>query len=637
MKSHTIIGTAGHIDHGKTALIRALTGVDTDRLKEEKERGITIDIGFAYWKDSVTVIDVPGHEKFIRNMVAGVSTIDFFILVIAADDGIMPQTIEHLDILKFFNVTDGIAVINKTDLVDEEWLELVTEDVQRMLNRYDLAGIPILSVSAVTGTNIDNLRELLETKIKQTKEISSDKPFRLFVDRSFSIKGFGTVVTGTVLSGVVQKGDELTVLPVNKLVKVRGLQSHTTDVDRIGIGNRAAINLQGIEKNEIIRGDMLTSDGMAFPVKEFTGIMQTVSKIPLKVQNRSYVHIYVGTAERYGQLIWFENKKSLGELETFHVRVKLDTPVGAAVDDVFLIRSRSPVYTLAGGKIIEINPPRISHKPDEWKSYFNEMSSPEIQNKITNIVLHARQRIVSLRLLSQKLYENHHRIKGIVDQIVKTGTLRLIEIGAQPHVIHTDKFKYMANSIIHNLGQFHLKYPLRDGLNKQELINLLAWKWLPEELVDGLLKYLINQNKIRQEQNIFALSEFKIRMSRDTDTTISNMLAILAVKRFEPPVPADLAEQLGITKDETESVIRKLAKDNRLIAISNQMYIHHQTWEDLLKFLRSYFVRERDLPVSALKDFIQTTRKYAIPLFEYLDSEGFTRRVGDVRQKGTAL
>jgi len=300
MKKHTIIGTAGHIDHGKTAVIRALTGIDADRLKEEKERGITIDIGFAYWKDDVTILDVPGHEKFIRNMVAGVSTIDLFLLVIAADDGIMPQTVEHLDILNFFNIKDGIVILNKIDLVDEEWLSLVEEDIRALLKKYNLDAISIVKVSATTNKNIDTLRELIERKIEEQTEIVSTQPFRLFVDRSFTIKGFGTVVTGTVLSGILQKSEDIKVLPQDITKRVRGLQVHGKETDTVKSGDRAAINLQGISKVQISRGDALIKDNTLLGSSEFIGSLRTVSNIQPRINNRTKVRVYIGTAERIG-------------------------------------------------------------------------------------------------------------------------------------------------------------------------------------------------------------------------------------------------------------------------------------------------------------------------------------------------
>jgi selenocysteine-specific elongation factor len=375
MKNHTIIGTAGHIDHGKTAVIKALTGIDADRLKEEKERGITIDIGFAYWKDDVTILDVPGHEKFIRNMVAGVSTVDFFLLIIAVDDGIMPQTIEHLDILNFFNIRDGIVILNKIDLVDAEWLSMVEDDVVNLLNKYNLQNLPIISVSAATKDNIDNLLQLIDQKISEQTETESTQPFRLLVDRSFIIKGFGTVITGTVLSGTLKKGETIQILPHLTQKKVRGLQAHGKDTDSVITGDRAAVNLQAISKVEISRGDVLVPVDTLQNAFDFIGTLRTVSNFHVKIANRSKVRVYVGTAEKIGQLIWFENDKFLKEDSEYHVRIKLEAPLAAARNDAFLIRLHSPLITLAGGRIIEVNPPKIQHNKDNWLPYFETMAS----------------------------------------------------------------------------------------------------------------------------------------------------------------------------------------------------------------------------------------------------------------------
>jgi len=386
MKKHTIIGTAGHIDHGKTALIKALTGIDTDRLKEEKERGITIDIGFAYWKENVTIIDVPGHEKFIRNMVAGVSTIDFFILVIAADDGIMPQTIEHLDILKFFNIKDGIVVINKIDLVDEEWLALITDEIENLLKQYDLNTLPIIQVSSIKGIGIDKFKVIVEEKIENHDKSVVSRPFRLLVDRSFSVKGFGAVVTGTVLSGELNTGEDIQILPSGFETKVRGLQEHTASIKSVQVGDRAAVNLQNIPKEGVGRGDVLVKPNTLSAISEFTGYMKTVSKLPIKIKNYCRIRVHIGTSERLGKLIWFDETPNLEPDKYYHVRIQLDSPVATARNDAFLVRLHSPLITLAGGKILEINPPKLKKSDSLWQQYFDEIKSDDLF-KITELII----------------------------------------------------------------------------------------------------------------------------------------------------------------------------------------------------------------------------------------------------------
>ena len=637
MKRHTIIGTAGHIDHGKTALIKAITGIDADRLKEEKERGITIDIGFAYWKDEVTIIDVPGHEKFVRNMVAGVSTIDFFMLVIAADDGIMPQTIEHLDILNFFNIRDGIVVINKIDLVDTEWLELLQEEIQEFLQKYDLNHLPVVAVSAVSGKNIDQLKSIIEQKINELQEHESTRPFRLFVDRSFSIKGFGTVVTGTVLSGRIKKGDEVQILPSGKISKVRGIQTHIHDVDSVNKGERAAINLQSVAKDEVTRGDVLSKPQSLTAVTEFSGKMKTVSKIPIKVMNRSRVRVYTGTAEKMGQIIWYDNLKTLQENEEYHVRIKVDEPLSAARDDVFLIRLHSPVLTLAGGKIVELNPPRIRHQPEHWRSYFKKMSEDNRQNVIEEIIRNSGMAALSVKDLQHQFFESQDLIKIDVTTLVKRNHLREISLKGVSHFIHENNFARFLESILEKVKSFHHTNPHKQGLNLNELFTSLGKKWIAEEVFESAIKKLVNSHELKSEHNLYSLYDFKIKIGTDTDKTIQQILDKFKTERFSPPDIEQLAAQLEMDKKEVQSLLGVLVKEKKLISITVGIYLHSEVFIELLEFLKNYFSKNDDMPVSALKDFIQTSRKFAIPIFEFLDSEGYTARFGDIRKTGPEL
>jgi selenocysteine-specific elongation factor len=637
MKKHTIIGTAGHIDHGKTAVIQALTGVDTDRLKEEKERGITIDIGFAYWKDNVTILDVPGHEKFIRNMVAGVNTVDFFLLVIAADDGIMPQTVEHLDILNFFNIKDGIIVINKTDLVDAEWLSLVNEETITLLRRYSLDHLPIFHVSAHTNQHIDQLREAIEQKILTLKDKESDQPFRLFIDRSFIIKGHGTIVTGTVLSGNLKKGEDVQIIPSGQIRKVRGLQTHIKDIPEVYRGDRAAINLQGISKSEIVRGDALVSPESLLTTHEFIGTIRTVTKIPIKIQNHSTVRVYVGTAERIAHLLWFENKKYLEDATDYHVRLKLEQPMAAAPDDPFLLRLHSPLVTLAGGRILEINPPRIPHRADHWHNYFSNLSSADLKEILKHIIVRAGFQPLSAQFLQQKLHQNKSQIQAILEKLLKTNTIRTIKIKGSDHYIDSNNLDRLLEKIIDFISGFHQKNPHIQGLNQQELKTRSGFVWLKDELYEMVLQKLINSGRLRNEQNIYYLSTFAIQMSKNIDGVKSELLDMLEKARFAPPAVNDICQKLDMPEKEIRTILNLLKKESMVIAIQPDMFVHHRVWEELIGFLIDYFSYNEHMPVVALKEYINTTRKFAIPIFEYLDSEGYTTRQGDVRMKGHRL
>jgi len=638
MKRHTIIGTAGHIDHGKTALIKSMTGIDADRLKEEKDRGITIDIGFAYWRDDVTIIDVPGHEKFIRNMVAGVSTIDFFLLVIAADDGIMPQTIEHLDILNFFNITNGMVVINKTDLVDTEWLDLVIEEVKEMLGNYKLSHLPVIPCSAETGENIEQLKTQVENKISDLEDTISSRPFRLLVDRSFSIKGFGTVVTGTVLSGLLHKGDEISLMPGEQQVKVRGIQTHTSDITEVSPGFRAAVNLQGIGKEEVIRGDVLCQLDTMMPVVEFTGIMQTVSKIPLsKIQNRSRIHVYVGTTECSGQLIWYDTSKFLKEGKQYHVRIKLEKPITAVRHDAFLVRLHSPVITLAGGKILDVNPQKIHHSGSEWSTYFEKISTQNLSDLMEFLITRSGLSSLSVSDLQKKIFEDYGIITKTLEDLKKKARIRIFESKGQQLLIHESVFNTLIKETQDYLAVYHKNNPHKPGINQKELVNAIDRAWVMDDIMEAALRKMQNSNILRVTKNVLSLADFKIKMGKDTGTTIAQALKQFEQAEFAPPTPEDLVKELGMSAEEIKSLISHLANEGKIVPVQGKFYLHQKNWHNLIDFLKAYFAKTPEMPVSALKEFIQTTRKYAIPLFEYLDSEGYTERSGDIRRKGYKL
>ena len=637
MKKHTIIGTAGHIDHGKTAVIHALTGIDTDRLKEEKERGITIDIGFAYWKDNVTILDVPGHEKFIRNMVAGVSTIDFFLLIIAADDGIMPQTIEHLDILNFFNIRDGIIVLNKIDLVDEDWISLVEEDIHTLLKKYNLDNLSVVKVSAITHNNIDKLGELIEQKIAAQTEIESTQPFRLLVDRSFTIKGFGTVVTGTMLSGMLNKGDDVDILPQGIRTKVRGLQAHGKDTDLVQIGERAAVNLQGISKTEISRGDVLVGAKTLTTSSEFIGTLRTVSDIPLKIMNRAMVRIYTGTAERIGQLIWYDQDKYLNENSDYHVRLKLEAPLAVARNDAFLIRLHSPLVTLAGGRVIEINPPRILHKGAEWHHYFKVMASHELDKIIYTIIDKRILNAVSGVYLQQKLFEQETHISTVTDRLKQQKKIRTVKLKGIDHYISESNFEHMVNTIKEYVSEFHLKNSHLPGINHQELFSGSGYSWLQPEIFDEAIKVLLNRTLLKLDKNYYSLSSFSIKVSRDLDLVQDEILEVIRGSEFAPDTVSEISQKIKLPENEVRSIINLLVENQKLVNINRDIFIDMTIWAKLLSFLGTYFEKTTELPVASLKDYLHTTRKYAIPIFEYLDSQGYTIRSGDVRKKGHKL
>jgi selenocysteine-specific elongation factor len=373
------------------------------------------------------------------------------------------------------------------------------------------------------------------------------------------------------------------------------------------------------------------------PVQEFIGKMHTVSKLPLKISNRSNIHAYVGTAERTGRIIWFENHKFLKEEQTYHVRVKLDTPVAAVSNDAFLIRLHSPVITLAGGKILEINPDKISHKKEEWKAHFSVMAEGNLSDKIETIIKKSHLKSVSYQKLQHKLFQHLELIQSHIQELLVKKKIRQIEIKAQQHFIHETNFDQLVSEIEAFIRQFHTKNPLKAGLNQQELETGMGRDWIAAEIIQAALNNLINSNKIKNVHNRLSLVDFEIKVSKDTDQAISNILDIFQNARFAPPNQSELAAELEMSLQEIQSLTSMLANQKKLILINRQFYLHHNIWNELINYLRKYFSQHSEMPVAALKDFIQTTRKFAIPLFEFLDAEGYTQRTGDVRKQGSRL
>ena len=352
---HVVIGTAGHIDHGKSLLTKVLTGTDPDRLKEEKERGMTTDLGFAFFGDNVTIIDVPGHEKFVRHMLAGASTIDLVLLVIAADDGIMPQTIEHFEITKLLGIKKGIIVITKKDLVDNEWLKLIEVDIKKMIQGSFLEKAPMISVSSITGEGIPELKKLINELIKNIEPKPDRGIFRMPIDRCFTMKGFGTVVAGTILSGSVKLGERIELLPQNKIARLRGIQIHNQSVNSATIGTRAALNLIGVEKEEIIRGNVLATVGYYHPTSLINASLYRLKDTPEPLKNMTRIRLHLGTAEIMSRILLLD-KKELLTGEAGLVQLRLETPTVCDWNDHYVVRSYTPPRTIGGGIVLEAHP-----------------------------------------------------------------------------------------------------------------------------------------------------------------------------------------------------------------------------------------------------------------------------------------
>lgn len=635
MREHTIIGMAGHIDHGKTALIKALTGIETDQHKEERERGITIDIGFAYWQDNITIIDVPGHEKFIRNMAAGVSALDLFILVIAADDGIMPQTIEHLEILKFFGARSGIVALNKTDLVDEEWQLLVEDEIKTFLSNYGYTDVPVIPVSAVKGSGIEELQNELKKKIDKLEKSLNLKPFRLNIDRSFVVKGFGSVITGTVLSSQVKAGDILTLLPQNRSVKVRGIQVHQSDAQQAIAGQRAAINIANVEKDELSRGTVLVEENSLKPCSTFLAKISTVANLKYKLKRYSKVRIHIGTEELLGKIYWFDEDKNLNPDSLYHMRIKLDEPGIAAPGDAVLIRSFSPVTTLAGGKVVFIDPPGVRQIEFNWEDIFNNFSNDDLITKIKQLFAINGFKSLTVKLIKQKMFENEADILRTLEQLNKQKYLVEIEYKNEKHYISQTSIDSGIGIIQKEIERALDKEKLKSGISLQQLSTLLKSYKFNDPFLERTLQKAVKAELLIHDGSLFTTK--KNKDSGQTNRIQQKIIEIYKTNRFVPPELNEIAEELSLELKNIKNLVISLAHNGNLISIGGKFYLHREVLDELIEFIKSHFSKNTELDVANLRDFTDCSRKYIIPIFEYLDANGLTVRKEDVRTEGPNL
>ena len=607
-----VVGTAGHIDHGKTALVKALTGTDTDRLAEEKARGMTIDLGFAYLNQSITIIDVPGHEKFIRNMVAGVSTIHIALLVIAADDGIMPQTKEHLHILKLLGVKQGIIALTKTDLADDhDWIDLVELEIQDLVADTFLRDAPIVRTSIETGEGIETLKQAILTQSKNIETELDRGFFHLPVDRVFSKKGFGSVVTGTVLSGKTKIGSDLEIIPGNQKAKVRGIQTHGTETSSVKMGDRAAINLAGTDLNELYRGTVIADPYWVNSTEKLIAHVTLIEDTRWKLKNRQRVHLHLGTAEVVARAMM---QDPLEAGQSGNALFYLEKPIAALMDERFIIRSLSPMETIGGCVVLDSNPMPIRKELKLWTASLQESSSERFKQ------------FVSQYWKSPKSLGNWSRHFQTTESQVKSW-IKSEEIKNEKGFLFTSEKRDESMEYIREvLTQFHKDNPYKKSLSQDRLKDAthFSTNWL-SYILDYMGDELINV------EGGFALKSHSVVLS-DSDASLAKILedsvkqagyAILNAKELSSENPKITLEILYILKGE-----------GKIIEVGRGLWIHGDVLDKLKDDLCLFFTANPQLNVSDFKTITNTTRKSAIPLLEYCDKHGLTERVGNSRIKG---
>lgn len=627
-----IIGTAGHIDHGKTTLIKALTGRDTDRWEEEKRRGITIDLGFTYFDlpdgNQAGIIDVPGHEKFIKNMLAGVIGMDLVLLVIAADEGIMPQTTEHLNILNLLGVKKGIVVLTKYDLIDAEWLELVKEDIKEALKGTFLENAPMVEVSSKTGYGIDNLVKVIckttETEVEQ-RDLSTIP--RLPIDRVFSITGFGTVITGTLISGILKKGDEIEIYPVNKISKVRNIQVHSQDAEKAYAGQRTAINLSNVKKTELYRGCVIA------PVNAMKNTMMLDVKLNLLkssrriVENRSRLHLYTGTSEVLCRVVLLDCDE-LSPGESCYAQLRLEEEIAVRRGDKFIIRFYSPMETIGGGEIIEPVPLKKKRFDDKLIEELKVKEKGSGTDVIEKIIRENSKKVPSISELAKLTALREEEIKNSAEILEDEEKITTFRLKSDIYLWHKSFEREIEEGIEKYLFDFHEKNKYQKGAKKSEIKS----KFLPaikQNVFDLAIMSFVQKGMLKMDGEFVSLSYFNIQHDETYEKISIDTDKILEDAKFEFLKQDELI--LRLNRQKSEEIVSLLLDEKRLIKIGELGITKVEIYNEAKNILINFITKNQKITAAEYRDLLNSNRKVAIGLLEHFDIMKVTKRVGNDR------
>jgi selenocysteine-specific elongation factor len=628
---HVILGTAGHIDHGKTALVKALTGVDTDRLKEEKERGITIELGFTFLDlpngIRMGIIDVPGHEKFVKHMVAGAWGIDLVAIIIAADEGVMPQTREHLDICRLLKVKKGLIVLTKIDLVDRDLLGLVREEVMEVVKNTFLKEAPILAVSSTTGEGIPQLISTLDRLSKEVEERSSDGLFRLPIDRVFVMKGFGTVVTGTMVSGILALGDTVEILPADVEGKVRNLQVYNRPVEKALAGQRAAVNLQGVEAGAIERGDVMVHSHTLTPTQLLDAYLEYLPTAQRSLKHRTKQRFHIGTTSTAAS-IFLLDRDELAPGEEGFVQLRLERPVVALPHDRFVIRGSGVIQTLGGGIVLDTHPDRHRRHSPSLIEDLTILKDGSNEQALAHHILHSGVGGTTLRDLLNRVAMPPNEIQAILKKMIEKGEILFID-PEKMKVINIHFYQQLREMTLGQLREFHQRFPMKSGLAREELRTKLPME-VDVKLFQILINGLMQSKEVMLEKDKLRLPEHQIS-SRDEKGLIKKVEEAVLRAGLQPPSPKELAVEWSEEEGGVVAIFEHLAHEGILIKIKSGMYFHRIPFEHLRGELVAYLKQHQEITTPQFKEITKASRKYAIPLIEYFDQMKLTLRLGEKR------
>jgi selenocysteine-specific elongation factor len=626
---HVVVGTAGHIDHGKTSLVKALTGTDTDRLPEEKARGITIDLGFAFLEEpdglTIEIVDVPGHERFVKNMLAGVGGIDLAMLVIAADEGVMPQTREHLAICSLLRIRTGLVALTKTDLVEADWLELVRDDVATLARGTFLEGRPVVSVSAKTGEGIGELRAALRALAATVPERPIDHLPRLPIDRVFTIRGFGTVVTGTLMAGTLAVDDRVEMFPRSVQAKVRGVQTHGRAVPRAVAGQRTAVNLQGIERAAVERGDVLGLAGTLVASTLVDGTLELLADAARPLKTRDRVRFHAGTSEVMARVLLLD-RAELAPGESAFGRIRLEAPLVALPGDRFVIRSYSPIVTIGGGTLLDIAPPRVRRKGPTLVAHLALLKDGQPEEVVEEHVRRAGPGGVRLGTLAAHVPFGPEASRRLLAALQAEGRVAAID---RDWFVHRDAIGRLRTLVTSTLEHFHRVNPLRAGMSREELRSRVGG--VEDRVFAYLVATLETERVVVADRDKVRLATHEVRLSVEQQRIVDRLEQDYLAADAAPPSPEEALGRIGVAGDEEHELFQLLLQTGRLVRVKESLFFHARALEGIQDKLVAMLRDRKEIGPGDIKDLLGISRKYAIPLLEYFDGRRVTARVGERR------
>lgn len=625
-----IVGTAGHIDHGKTTLIKALTGRNTDRWEEEQRRGITIDLGFTYFDlkngDRVGIIDVPGHEKFINNMVAGVVGMDLVLLVVAADEGIMPQTREHMDILGLLGIKKSILVINKCDLVDEEWLELVEEEIQEELEGTFLEGAPVVKVSAATGQGLDELTDTIQ-QLMSDEVVAKDTQTipRLPIDRAFTLSGFGTIITGTLISGTITREDVLEMYPIGKECKIRNIQVHGQNQDKCYAGQRVAINLSNVKKKEIRRGCVLAPKN-SMKNTDLLDVKLKVLEDSMRIlTNHERLHLYTGTSEILCRAVLLD-KEQIGPGEEGLVQLRLEEEIAVKRGDRFVVRFYSPMETIGGGIVLEPNPVRKKRFDAQAIEELKKKESGSLGDVMELQIKEHGDTMITLAELAKVMAHSVDELKEYLEELGESGTIFVFPMKKDTYLWHRDSEFAVRQKIEETLQKYHSEHPYRYGMKKAEIHNTFLKKIKPN-IFDAYIERMTGENVYGRREEYLSLPGYEVpkdAMYLQTEKLIEDTFekAGYDFVRFSE---IDFGK---IPRQTAEDVVLMMIDEGKVLRINEEMFTMKHLMDEAKEKIQNHLKEENLITIAQVRDMFSTSRKSAKPILEYMDSIKVTKKTG---------